>query len=97
MGNQNRFTLAFAGSSLHLISARHQDRVVDRRSQLDRTDDDRGDKRKLCPCEPRNAHVDKDCKLYDQDQKHRQTERFENEENDHIKKYEQDCKFIRSH
>ena len=46
-------------------------RVVDCGAKLYRTDDDRGDKRKLCPCETRNAHVDKDCKLDDQDQEHR--------------------------
>ena len=82
MGNHDGLLLRFSGCPLCLVTARHQNRVVDCGSKLDRTDDDRGDKRKLCPCETRNAHVDKDCKLDDQDQEHRQTERFENEEND---------------
>ena len=40
MGDQNRLLFALSASSLNLIPASHQDRVVNGGSQLDRSDDD---------------------------------------------------------
>ena len=74
VGDQNCLALALSGSSLHLITARHQNRVVDGRAQLDRSDDDRGDERKRRSCVIGEAHVDEDCALDDQDQKDRQAQ-----------------------
>lgn len=40
VSDQHCLSLALSGSSLHLIPASHQDRVVNGGSQLDRSDDD---------------------------------------------------------
>ena len=49
--------------SFTLISCRHQDCIVNRRSQLNRSDNDRSNKRKLRACVIRNSHIYKDCKF----------------------------------
>ena len=82
MGDQNRLLFALSASSLNLIPASHQDRVVNGGSQLDRSDDDRSDERKRSTCIVRKSHVDEDRALDDQDQQDRKAQRRENEHDD---------------
>ena len=80
--DQHCFALILAGRSLHLISARHEDRVIDCGSQLDRSDDDRGNEGKRRPCIKGKSHIDEDRALNDQHQKDRQAQRHKHDHND---------------
>ena len=82
MGDPDRFIAALALRSLCLVAAGHKDRIVYSGSELDRSDDDRRDERKLCSRKSRNTEIDEDGKFNDQHQQERQTDRTEYKEND---------------
>ena len=66
------FLFIRAAQTLRLVARRHQDRVVDGRTQLDGADTDRSDKRQRLTEIMRQTEVDEDTQLDDRDQDERQ-------------------------
>ena len=79
----DRVKFACAAASLSLISGGHQDRIIHSRAKLDRTDYDWCHKRQLCSSVKRNTHIHKDRKFDHTDQDHRNSNWFEQKQNNH--------------
>ena len=72
MGYADGFLFGFSVFSFRHVAVGHEDRIVDRSAQLDRTDDDACHEGKADPLEIRDSHVDIDGKLDDRNQDERQ-------------------------
>ena len=69
---RNRFLLVRSVVAKLLVLCCHENRIIDRRAELNRTDDNRSDKRQRRVRICRNTHVDKNGELNDRHQNDRQ-------------------------
>ena len=80
--NGNGFLLALSCTSFRLVTGGHQDRVVYRGSQLNRTNNNRCNERQCCMSVIRKTHINVNCKFNHADQNHRKTYGFKHKEDD---------------